>query len=108
VLITQKSAVINHELLPVVVGSPILLYQLFYNLINNSLKFSKAGVPPLISLKSESTMGIDLNLPNIKANQAYEKITLQDSGIGFSQTRSKRFFKLFYGLIQKTSMKEPD
>jgi light-regulated signal transduction histidine kinase (bacteriophytochrome) len=101
VLITQKSAVIHHQLLPVVVGSPILLYQLFYNLINNSLKFSKAGVPPLISLKSESAMGIDLNLPNIKANQAYEKITLQDSGIGFSPSQVEKVFQTFLRLNSK-------
>jgi signal transduction histidine kinase len=46
-------------------------------------------------------MGIDLNLPNIKANQAYEKITLQDSGIGFSPSQVEKVFQTFLRLNSK-------
>jgi PAS domain S-box-containing protein len=101
VLITQKSAIIHHKLLPVVEGSAILLYQLFYNLINNSLKFAKAGVPPLIGLKSESVRGMDLNYPDLKANQRYEKITLQDNGIGFRPSEAEKIFQTFLRLNSK-------
>ncbi len=43
VVIQQKQAVIYKEHLPDIDGSPVLLHQLFYNLINNALKFSKAS-----------------------------------------------------------------
>lgn len=39
--IEQKKANLSIEPLPVIEGSPILIHQLFYNRINNSLKFSK-------------------------------------------------------------------
>ncbi|MGI8634322.1 MAG: hypothetical protein ACR2KZ_02860 [Segetibacter sp.] len=41
VLIEQKRASIKYENIPTIEGIDFLLYQLFYNLINNSLKFSK-------------------------------------------------------------------
>jgi light-regulated signal transduction histidine kinase (bacteriophytochrome) len=41
VSIHQKDAVIQYDTLPAVEGVQVLIYQLFYNLINNSLKFSK-------------------------------------------------------------------
>lgn len=37
--IREKRAIIKVETLPVIEGIPLLLHQLFYNLINNSLKF---------------------------------------------------------------------
>ncbi len=53
VVIAQKQATINFEKLPVIDGAPILIYQLFYNLIANSLKFSRPDVPPVISIHSD-------------------------------------------------------
>ncbi len=41
VLIEKKRASIKYENIPMIEGTYFLLYQLFYNLINNSLKFSK-------------------------------------------------------------------
>src|SRR5690606_31292187 len=40
IVIQQKKATINVSHLPVIQGAQVLIHQLFYNLINNSLKFS--------------------------------------------------------------------
>src|SRR4029079_15007148 len=54
ILITEKHATIKTAPLPSIEGSSILLYQLFYNLINNSLKFSRADVRPVITINAET------------------------------------------------------
>ena len=51
-MIHQKEAVSEYNGLPVIEGSTVLVYQLFYNLINNSLKFSKEGLAPDIEITS--------------------------------------------------------
>ena len=48
----QKSARITTTSIPPVQGVAILVYQLFYNLINNSLKFSKPGTEPIIAISA--------------------------------------------------------
>src|SRR5690606_30982211 len=53
VLIHQKNATISVDRLPVIEGAPVLIYQLFYNLINNSLKFSKPDVPLQVDITSK-------------------------------------------------------
>ncbi|MEO6131819.1 MAG: chemotaxis protein CheB, partial [Saprospiraceae bacterium] len=49
-LIEQKDAVIKAETLPVICAVPLQMNQLFYNLISNSLKFSKEDFPPVINI----------------------------------------------------------
>jgi light-regulated signal transduction histidine kinase (bacteriophytochrome) len=49
-LIQQKKATLSYSGLPSVEGAPVLLYQLCYNLINNSLKFSKSDTPCTIMI----------------------------------------------------------
>jgi len=46
VLIQEKHATIESDVLPTIEGAPVLLYQLFYNLVNNALKFSRENEPP--------------------------------------------------------------
>src|SRR5690606_35108 len=53
VLIEQKRARIIHEPLPAVVGAQMLLYQLFYNLINNALKFAKQDQPLVVRISAQ-------------------------------------------------------
>lgn len=45
-IIQEKRATIHRDQLPDVMGSSILLHQLFYNLFNNALKFTRPGVDP--------------------------------------------------------------
>lgn len=98
VVIAQKGAVINRKELTVVQGSPVLLYQLFYNLVANSLKFAKAGVPPVISITS--SLQEDLTAAGHAYEHLYE-IVLQDNGIGFNQDEAEKIFQTFSRLNSK-------
>jgi light-regulated signal transduction histidine kinase (bacteriophytochrome) len=54
VLIQQNHAAIYFVPLPKIEGAPVLIHQLFYNLIHNSLKFSKPDVKQEISIQSKT------------------------------------------------------
>lgn len=86
VLIQQKGASIRYGAFPCFEGAPLLIYQLFYNLINNSLKFAQKEIAPVILISSR------LHTEN---NDSQLEITLSDNGIGFSQLYSERIFNTF-------------
>jgi PAS domain S-box-containing protein len=90
--IQQKSARIDYPALPTVQGAPILLHQLFYNLVNNSLKFSRPGVDPIISV------GYTLQA---EAGMKVAAIDVSDNGIGFDQEHATRIFHTFTRLHSK-------
>ncbi|MGN6400839.1 MAG: PAS domain-containing sensor histidine kinase, partial [Flavisolibacter sp.] len=90
VIIHQKQAVIHHNNLPVIEGSAILFYQLFYNLINNSLKFSRSNVVPQISISSKQINGSELEQTQLLPNKDYVQISVTDNGIGFDQAHARK------------------
>jgi signal transduction histidine kinase len=63
--------------------------QLFYNLLNNALKFSLPDMPPCITINLEETA----NSPN-----GYCTISISDNGIGFPQDKSEKIFTMFQRL----------
>lgn len=87
VVIADKKAVIEFDDLPVIAGTPFLIYQLFYNLVSNALKFSKKGVPPRIRIEALQGLG--------------STITVSDNGIGFKQSYASEIFKTFSRLNSK-------
>ena len=90
--ILEKKASIKSDHLPVIEGAEVLLYQLFYNLINNSLKFSRPDEAPVIVLKSSS----------VKENeQEFLQIIIEDNGIGFEQRDAEKIFDTFSRLNSK-------
>ncbi|WP_052273511.1 ATP-binding protein [Flavihumibacter solisilvae] len=88
--ITQKNATLHYTYLPVIEGSAVLLYQLFYNLVNNSLKFSRPGVPPIIEITSGP--GRD---------EGWLQIIVKDNGVGFEQQYAESIFETFTRLNSK-------
>jgi PAS domain S-box-containing protein len=84
--IQDKKALINCTTLPKLRGNPDLLYIVFYNLISNSLKFAKAGVPPIINITSETVR---------QKEKTTFRILLQDNGIGFDQQFAEKIFGSF-------------
>jgi light-regulated signal transduction histidine kinase (bacteriophytochrome) len=90
VIIHQKNAVINKENIPVLEGSAVLLYQLFYNLVNNSLKFCHHQ--PVINISSK--------IVNF-GGRNYARIEVADNGIGFDQHFADRIFEAFTRLNSK-------
>lgn len=91
-VIQQKSARLYYSDLLQVYAVPLLLYDVFYNLISNSLKFSQAGVAPNIIITSAI-----IN----KRGHPFTRIILQDNGIGFEQKYSEKVFDSFTRLHAK-------
>jgi hypothetical protein len=95
-VIEQKDAVIEKDLLPTVVAVHNQLHQLFYNLITNALKFARPGLPPRIHIRCEEKTGADLPPGrNFDREKTYVQITVSDNGIGFQQEYAGQIFTLF-------------
>jgi signal transduction histidine kinase len=92
VLINERKATLTVTELPTIQGAPVLIYQLFYNLVNNSLKFSKKDVPPVIDISSTIT--------TFERNE-FARVVISDNGIGFSPENSDRIFSTFMRLNSK-------
>lgn len=93
-----KGATIKAGWLPVVAGHRNQLAILFYNLLDNSLKFSKAGKTPVITVSSQTVSGKELRAPNM-----FSKITIEDNGIGFEEEFNKKLFVIFKRLHASNS-----
>lgn len=86
ILIQQKNASFHISHLPSIEGAQVLLYQLFYNLINNSLKFAKQDAGPVIRIS-----GTIIYLQGVE----HAQIQISDNGIGFDPIHSKAIFETF-------------
>ncbi len=92
VKIQSTGATITYSQLPTLAGAELLLYQLFYNLIANSLKFAKAHIPPVITITAK---------PVADNNRQAVSITLTDNGIGFEPEYAHTIFNTFTRLNSK-------
>ena len=101
-LIAQKKATVQYGELPSFEGSSILIYQLFYNLINNALKFSKNDIPAVIAIASKKVKAADLIRNSLEGpEENYIGIIVKDNGIGFNLLQSEKIFKTFSRLNSK-------
>lgn len=101
-VIAQKEATLNIENLPVVNAVPLQMHQLFYNLVNNGLKFSKQGVAPVIHISFFSFVAsLQSGWPLLQPGKTYYEIVVKDNGIGFSQEYAEKIFGLFQRLHSK-------
>jgi signal transduction histidine kinase len=79
---------------------PGQIKQLFQNLILNSLKFSRQGVPPEIKITGEFIAEKSFSAPAQEAGNYY-RISVRDNGIGFDEVYADRIFEIFQRLNQK-------
>lgn len=97
--IRAKQAIIETTDLPIVLGFPVQMRQLFQNLISNALKFTKPGQAPQVSITSAQVNGSSIpNLQGHKRQLDYHQIIVQDSGIGFEPEYAERIFVIFQRL----------
>jgi PAS domain S-box-containing protein len=101
VLIEQKRGVIHCDKLPVVAGSEILLYQAFYNLVYNSLKFARQGISAEINITAEHAGRGEIKKLRLNTSRQYSRIVLTDNGIGFASEDAERIFQPFSRLHPK-------
>ncbi len=102
--IKQKEATIYKEVLPEIMGHPHQLQILFKSLLDNSLKFSREDVKPLISIRSDKVSGEELMEINDKvADKSFYRITVSDNGIGFDNKFISKIFQIFQRLHNQQS-----
>lgn len=100
----QKNAIINQEVLPIIPGYPGQLQILFKALLDNSLKFTRDGVQPIVSIRSDLVSGEELTDINPKyAQQKFHRITVSDNGIGFDNKFTHKMFQIFQRLHNQHS-----
>lgn len=100
-IIVNKKATITSDVLPTATVITFQVEQLFLNLLSNSLKYSKKGIPPQIEIQYLKVKSAEE--PNLsKAIKGdYHKITFTDNGIGFEQKYAIKIFELFNRLHNK-------
>ncbi len=77
---------------------PFQMRQLLYNLISNSLKFSKAGTKPEVIINGRTGKGEIFEVGELKNEETYCHIHLSDNGIGFAPEYKDRIFGVFQRL----------
>lgn len=105
-IIQQKQASILSKDLPVIDAIPLQMQQIFYNLVNNGLKFSNDGIKPVIEIRSRIMSKDEVELdPRLNKRTDYVELLFQDNGIGFSNEYASQIFGLFKRLHSKDSYK---
>lgn len=92
---TNANIVIPSKL-PVLEANANQLEQLFYSLIDNSIKFRKPETRPEITISCETVDGKEIkHITEDRKEGKFRKITIQDKGIGFSNEFADQIFLLF-------------
>lgn len=103
-LIAQNKATIIVKNLPVIEARPSQVKQLFYNLINNSLKFKKPETPPIINISGRKMTEEELSsFPQLNSKQAHWEVVVKDNGIGFDQKYATQIFAIFQRLHSRVA-----
>lgn len=89
VKIQQTNARLTIDKLPTVSVIPILMRQVFYNLISNALKFRRKEVAPDIHIYAQQEDHPELT------DSLYYRILVKDNGIGFENQYSDDIFVVF-------------
>ena len=99
--IDDKKAKLFSDKLPVLNVIGFQIQQLFINLIDNSLKYNRSGVNPVIKIEYEKIN--DLKHPSLISNKKkFHKISVIDNGLGFEQKYAENIFNLFNRLHDKS------
>lgn len=94
----QKNAIIEKNAPFVIRIIPFQFEQIFFNLLSNSIKFSRPEVPLRIKIAYEFVTDTNLKDIGLKENTTYGHIVYSDNGIGFDQNYNVKIFELFQRL----------
>lgn len=102
--IKEKAAHVQVQQLPIIEGYDNQLKILFTALLDNSLKFTREGVNPMITITCEKINGHELSAinPNLLHRKFY-RITCSDNGIGFDDKYIDKIFRIFQRLHNQQS-----
>lgn len=98
-LIAEKEAIINKGKLPVISGVPVLINQLFNNIITNAIKFSNKEKKLEITISSRMLSRDEVEKhKDLDHSLEYSEIMIRDNGIGFDQKFAEQVFVIFQRL----------
>ncbi|GGD83352.1 chemotaxis protein CheB [Planktosalinus lacus] len=100
-LIEEKNAVIEIKEMCDVHIIRFQFQQLMFNLISNSLKYSKPNKPPHITISSRKVEYEKLKIKELPPQKEYCEIKISDNGIGFEQKFSNKIFEVLQKLHGK-------
>lgn len=87
--IDESGTTFAYQTLPDVHANATLMQQLFQNLISNSIKFRREGVPPRIEIAA-------------KRNDGEWLLSISDNGIGIERQYADRIFEIFQRLHSRS------
>jgi signal transduction histidine kinase len=99
----EKKAVININRLPVVHGNEFQYKQLFKNLFENAIKFSKKNIPVKIDVNARLATAEEQNVFGLEKQKKYYRIEMEDNGIGFNQDYAEKIFQPFVRLHPRSN-----
>jgi len=85
-IVKEKNVTMKIDSLPVLRANPGLMRPLFFNVVSNSLKYSRSDAVPFIHIHSDND--------NLAAPK-YCRIFFEDNGIGFDQKYAEQVFRMF-------------
>ena len=94
----SKNIILESQPLPVLMGIPIQINQLFTNLIGNAIKYVRQEADPKIEVFAEEISGREVLFEGVDQAMRFWKISIRDNGIGFDQAYENQIFELFQRL----------
>lgn len=86
--IYEKNAVLNIPDLPIIIGHETPIVQLFQNLTENAIKYTRTDAEPLINI-------------DFKETEAYYQFSFENNGSPIPADQAKRIFEPFYRIKKK-------
>jgi len=99
--IQQKNVLLKVATIPTLYTVPLLVHQLFINLIGNAIKYSKTDVQPDIKITYKIVTGNEIKIYGTESSLSYCKIIIADNGIGFLPEQALMIFEPFQRLHTK-------
>lgn len=102
--IEEKNAIVEYHDLGEATLIQFQFRQLLHNLVENALKFSHPGVPPIVKISVEKVDG--KLLPNAEfKDKTYLHLQVSDNGIGFELVYKEKIFEVFQRLNTESEYK---
>ncbi|HYF70431.1 MAG TPA: PAS domain-containing protein [Ohtaekwangia sp.] len=101
--IHEVNALVVTDQLPDAMVIPSEFLQLFQNLLNNALKFTRPGVQPIINVTHYYKPNTAVRGYKLKSASRYLCIKFSDNGIGFDNAFAERIFNIFQRLHSRTA-----
>jgi light-regulated signal transduction histidine kinase (bacteriophytochrome) len=105
VRLKQSNTQVTVDWLPIINGHPEQLFMMFSALMDNSLKFSRSGVRPQITVMHESVKGSAVpDVEESRLDHSFHKIIFSDNGLGFDGEFAEKIFGMFQRLHNEDAM----